>query len=111
VVPVQVRSSKFFAVLVKAASTLAPVSTVLLMAEHALDRLEASPADSAQDDVLTHTLDCLSSGGVWERLDPERAMSLGIRALQHFGAPLSLCLPAVMQTANGFALCVLNCAI
>jgi hypothetical protein len=93
--PAQVAASELFTRL-PGCEDLVPVHTVLLMAEHALDRLEASPAQAALLPALVFTVGVLASDGVWQQLEPEKATSLGIRTLQQFGAPLLLCacLPA-----------------
>jgi hypothetical protein len=71
-----------------AGQDLVPASTVLLMAEHAVGRLEASPADAAAIAVLMNTLVLLSYGGILQQLDPERAISLTVRGLECSGAAL-----------------------
>jgi hypothetical protein len=84
---VQGAASGLLSKLASAQPDLVPVSTVLLMAEHALDQLAAS-AEHVFSYVLAYTTAALACNGVWQQLDPEKAMSLGIRALQQFGAPV-----------------------
>jgi hypothetical protein len=65
----------------------------VLMAEHAIARLEAS-ADGELYEVLNYTTCALFCDGVWQQLDPEKAMRLGVSVLEHFGAvPHSACSP------------------
>jgi hypothetical protein len=66
---------------------LVPVSSVLLMAEHALNAMEAS-TEAPLSVALIFSVGVLATDGVWEQLEPDKATSLGIRALQLFGAPL-----------------------
>jgi hypothetical protein len=90
VAPAQVAASELMTRL-SGCEDLVPVGTVLLMAEHALDRLEASSARAPHLAALVFTVGVLASDGVWQQLEPEKATSLGIRALQQLGAPLPLC--------------------
>ena len=91
-VSVQVQFSHICVRLAAASPDLVPVSTVLLMAEHALDLL-AESEDFAAVEVLANIMAAIRSNGVWQQLDPEKATSLGIRALEHFGAaPHCLCM-------------------
>jgi hypothetical protein len=85
-VPAQASSSALFAKLARAQPDLVPASTVLLMAEHALDRLAAAPAEAAFSDALQNSTAALACDGVWQQLDQEKAMSLGLRALEQSGA-------------------------
>jgi hypothetical protein len=92
----QVCAAMFFSRLaVSAGHDLVPVSTVLLMAERALDALEAASADGQPDaeplTVLFHSTATLRVDGNWQQLDSERAMSLGIGALQYLGEGLHVC--------------------
>jgi hypothetical protein len=86
VVPVKVAFSEFCARLALVRPDLVPVSTVLLIAE-GLDALEATAASTAFLDVLMNVVAALKADGVKQQLGPDRAISLGVKALQHFGAP------------------------
>jgi hypothetical protein len=96
-----------------AAPDLVPASTALLMAEHALDRLlEASSSDDSMEAVLMCTTSVLKCEGVWQQLEPNKAMSFALRALlraEHAsGAPCQrayLCVRAV-QLGHARVSCV-----
>jgi hypothetical protein len=61
------------------------------MAEHALDRLEASPATPDFLRVLMDAMFALKCEGVWQQLVPEKAIGLAIGALARVSELPTLC--------------------
>jgi hypothetical protein len=91
-VPVQESASRLFAHLTACdGQDLVPGSTVLLMAEQALDALEADPGRAPPpagcSNVLLYTTAALAQSSVWQQLDAEKVWTLSVRAVEYFGTP------------------------
>jgi hypothetical protein len=93
-----------------AAPDLVPASTVLLMAEHALDCLEAPSAQASMADVLMCTTNVLKCDGVWQQLHPDKVMSCALRALPHAehasGAACQRACVCAVQVGHALVLCL-----
>jgi hypothetical protein len=85
----QVAKSSLVGSLSKWCPEVLPAITVLRMAEHALDELELAPGEGAVDhnqgSILFNATCALRQ--VVSRLDQQRVIELGIRALHLFSAP------------------------
>jgi hypothetical protein len=104
--PVQVVAGGLFARLAEAGQDrLVPIRTVLRMAENALGSLPAP--QSLRLDVLMNALAVLKCEGMWQQLEPEKAVGLSISALELVGAQFCavlcchvLCREMVERTAS-----------
>jgi hypothetical protein len=85
----QVAKSSLVASLSKRCPEALPAIAVLRMAEHALDELELAPGEGALDHDQGSILFNASCAiqHVVSRLDQQRVIELGIRALHLFSAP------------------------
>jgi hypothetical protein len=90
--PVQVSASSLFVVLAAHCPDLAPAATILRMATHALDQLEAATESAALDSesslVVSDAMFAIRHDGVdLQGLDPQTTIDLALRALLYSGAP------------------------
>jgi hypothetical protein len=105
----QVSTLELWARLAVMSPGLVDASSILRLVEHVLQEQEPGGpgvggyAESTASGVM-YGLVALKPDNMWLQLDPERVMSVGIRALEHSGAA-PRCLPACLALGIAMAAC------